>query len=109
MVIRREIMIDAASYITGKHPEVVHEEFFKRLSADGWTYSDTINRETKKHPRILPWDKLQPQQRAREVVFAGIVRVMAIAFGIDSKKVTLKPGEEPPRVSVLDHLEWMDQ
>jgi len=27
----------------------------------------------------------------------------------NSHKVTLKPVEEPPRVSVLDHLEWMDQ
>jgi hypothetical protein len=102
-------MIDAANYITGKSPEVVHQEFFERLSADGWTYSDKISREYKKHPRLLTWNKLSSQQRARETAFAGFVRVMAIAFGVDSKKVTLKPGEEPPRVSVLDHLEWMDQ
>ena len=109
MVLRREIMLDAANYITGKHPEEVHQEFVNRLTADGWTYATEINREGKKHPRILPWNKLPSQQRARETVFAGVVRVMAMAFGIDSKKGALKPGEEPPRVSVLDHLEWMDQ
>ena len=109
MVLRREIMIDASSFITGKSPEEVHEVFVSRLTTDGWTYGQEINREAKKHPRLVPWNKLTPQQRSREVVFAGVVRVMAVAFGIDSKRVPLKPGEEPPRVTVLDHLEWMDE
>lgn len=109
MLVRREIMLDAASYVTGKHPDLVHQEFYERLTADGWTYGSEINREAKKHPRLLPWEQLLPQQRAQEVVFAGIVMVMVRAFGIDSKKIALKPGEEPPRFSVLDHLEWMDQ
>jgi len=108
MVLRREVMIDAGSFITGRSPEEVHKAFFERLSADGWTFAPEINRESKKHPRMLPWSRLSAQQRAREVVFAGVVRVMAKAFEVDSKKITLKPGEEPPRVSVLDHLEWMD-
>jgi ryanodine receptor 2 len=43
----------------------------------GWTYGETKDPVLKKHPALVPWEKLPPETKAKDAVFTAIVKALA--------------------------------
>lgn len=47
---------------------------------NGWTYGPVKDVEAKKHPNLVPYDELPPDQRAKDILFVNTVRAAVLAF-----------------------------
>lgn len=54
-------------------PEQQHIEWLKIKKRDGWEYGEVKDAEKKTHPCYLPYDKLPPEQQAKDTLFATVV------------------------------------
>jgi hypothetical protein len=59
-----------------KHPDATpsasHENWLKDKVAEGWSYGPEKLPDEKKHPCMLPFDQLPPQQQAKDYLFQAI-------------------------------------
>lgn len=58
-------------------PQAGHEAWMAHKLADGWTYGPVKDPETKKHPCLVPFDHLPPEQQAKDYVFRAVVLALA--------------------------------
>jgi hypothetical protein len=59
-------------------PEGQHQQWFNDKVADGWTYAPgPKNVAAKTHPQLVPYSDLPAEQRAKDVLFQGIVKGLA--------------------------------
>lgn len=57
-------------------PAGAHANWMSRKAAAGWTYHAEKNVEKKRHPCMLPFDKLPLEQQAKDFIFLGVVRAL---------------------------------
>jgi hypothetical protein len=53
-----------------------HESWLEHLGRTGWTWGATRDRAAKKHPDLLPWDRLSDE--SREKTRTGVVETLAL-------------------------------
>lgn len=58
-------------------PEASHTAWMADKLATGWTWGSTKDPETKKHPCLVPFHELPPEQQAKDHVFRAIVHAHA--------------------------------
>jgi hypothetical protein len=71
--------------LAGNTPEQSHESWLAEKQATGWTYGPVKDVSKKEHPCIVPYAELPPEQRAKDTLFVGTVRLLAKAFGLEVK------------------------
>lgn len=57
--------------------EQQHESWLDRRRLEGWTYDPVANLAVKKHPHMVPWNKLPPREQAKARLTASAVRDLA--------------------------------
>lgn len=63
-------------------PEASHEAWMKEKRDDGWVLGPDKDAEKKEHPCMVPFEKLPPEQQAKDVLFREVVRAMAAKLGV---------------------------
>lgn len=58
-------------------PSANHDSWLEHKTKEGWTYGPVKDVENKKHPCMVPFDDLPPDQRAKDHVFRSIVAAMS--------------------------------
>lgn len=58
-------------------PSAQHEAWLADKVADGWTYGPVKDAAAKYHPCCVPYEKLPPEQKAKDYVFKAVVRALA--------------------------------
>lgn len=89
-------------------PEQAHESWLEQKEADGWTYGEAKDVAEKKHPCCLPYDELPPEQKAKDYIFAAVVRVLkdipdaeeAVAAALEEIALKQDPEGVAPVVSL---------
>lgn len=64
-------------------PEGMHESWMKEKLANGWTYGETKNFDTKTHPCLVPYSELPEAQKKKDALFQSIARAL---LGLDEVK-----------------------
>lgn len=54
-------------------PEQTHQSWLDEKIAQGWVYGEEKDPENKTHPCIVPYDELDPAQRAKDYLFKAVV------------------------------------
>ncbi len=60
--------------------EQMHEAWLEEKKAGGWKYGPAKDSEKKEHPCLVSYAELPAAQRAKDVLFVGVVRAMASAL-----------------------------
>lgn len=53
-----------------------HNNWMDQKAAEGWRYGETKDPDKKEHPYMVPYEKLPPEQKFKDVMFTCIVRAM---------------------------------
>lgn len=61
----------------GTTPEQLHESWLANKIKEGWHYGPVKDVEKKTHPQMVPYANLPEEQRIKDYLFQGIVRVLA--------------------------------
>jgi hypothetical protein len=64
----------------GVSPAVMHINWMQDKLAQGWKYGPVKDVEKKEHPCLVPYNKLPPAQRAKDVLFATVVDALSEEF-----------------------------
>lgn len=54
-------------------PEASHVSWMKVKELGGWKYGPVKDAEKREHPRMVPFEELPPEQRAKDYIFRAIV------------------------------------
>lgn len=54
--------------------KVLHQRCMKEGMDGGWTYGEVVDKAKKRHPDILPWEKLSMEQRIKEHIFSAVIK-----------------------------------
>jgi hypothetical protein len=65
--------------LAGATPEQSHESWLAEKAAAGWTYGPTKDPDARRHPCMVAYADLPPEQRAKDDLFVCVVRAMASA------------------------------
>lgn len=68
--------------INGNGPEQSHESWLAEKAATGWVYGPEKDPEKKTHPCFVPYSELPREQKAKDGIYVGVVRVALMAAGI---------------------------
>ena len=60
----------------GALPSQSHESWLSEKERTGWKYGPVKNAECKEHPCFVPFDELPETQKAKDVLFHGIVNAL---------------------------------
>ena len=63
--------------LEGNTPRESHESWLKFKEAEGWTYGDVKNFETKEHPCFVAYDDLPEDQKRKDDLFTSVVMALA--------------------------------
>ena len=74
---RDSAMAGVGSALAGATPEQQHHAWGAAKLADGWRYGPIKDAVGKVHPCLVPYNKLSPEQQAKDALFIGVVRVAA--------------------------------
>jgi hypothetical protein len=58
------------------HDSACHDNWCMTKMNDGWVYGEAKDPEKKTHPCLVPFEALPPMQKAKDRLFAGIVRAL---------------------------------
>ena len=67
--------------LAGSTPEQSHESWLAEKVAAGWKYGPVKDPHRKEHPCFVPYDALSPEQRQKDTIFVGTVRLVAASLG----------------------------
>lgn len=74
---RDSALLGVELHTSGDHgPEASHASWMDQKVADGWVYGETKEPENKRHPCIIPFDKLPREQQAKDFIFRGVVHAL---------------------------------
>lgn len=73
----RDVTEGVLEVLGGATPEQSHAAWVERHQADGWTYGEVKDEQTKTHPLLLPWSQLPRDQQLKDNLFGAIVRALA--------------------------------
>ena len=68
--------------LAGNGPEKSHESWLADKAASGWKYGPVKDPEKKEHPCFVAYDDLPPDQKRKDYLFVGTVRLMADALDV---------------------------
>jgi hypothetical protein len=55
-------------------PAASHQAWMAQKLDEGWSYGPVKDEEKKEHPCMVPFDVLLPEQRAKDFIFAAVVK-----------------------------------
>lgn len=58
-------------------PEEGHQAWLRQKEAEGWSYGEEKDPEAKTHPCMRPYAELPAEQRQKDVLFLGVVALVA--------------------------------
>lgn len=70
--------------LDGNTPEQSHSSWLEEKARTGWKYGPAKDPAKKEHPCFVPYDRLPPEQRVKDVLYVHTVREMARALGLIS-------------------------
>jgi hypothetical protein len=74
---RESALLGVEFHLSGDYgAEASHENWVAQKVADGWKYGPVKNPEVKEHPCLVPFDRLPPDQRAKDFLFRAVVHAM---------------------------------
>lgn len=68
--------------IAGNGPEQSHESWLAEKTDLGWKYGPKKDAGLKEHPCFVPYADLPPEQKAKDLVFVSVVRVVLGALAV---------------------------
>lgn len=71
-----------AGALLGNTPSQSHDSWLAEKAATGWSYGPVKDPATKQHPCFVPYDKLPPEQRAKDGLYVATVRAVGQALEI---------------------------
>lgn len=57
-------------------PQEMHSEWVISMVAQGWSYGPILDDIGKRHPNMLPYCELAPEQRLKDTMFGAIARAL---------------------------------
>lgn len=66
--------------LKGMGPKDLHESWYIRKRMEGWVWGPNKDPEGKKHPCLLPYEDLPPDQRVKDRLFRAVARAL---LGLD--------------------------
>ena len=87
---RSSIINGVNGVLAGNGPKENHESWLKEKEAAGWKYGPVKNFEKKEHPCFVAYEDLPAVQQAKDLVFTGVVRAMAHAFGVEPQQGAIR-------------------
>ena len=57
-------------------PEASHASWMAQKVAEGWTYGPYKDPENKRHHCIVPFERLPPEQQAKDFIFRAVVHAL---------------------------------
>lgn len=66
--------------LAGNTPEQSHESWLAEKQATGWVYGAVKDATKKTHPCMVPYSDLPRQQKAKDMLFVGVVRLLVSAY-----------------------------
>lgn len=63
--------------LEGATPEQLHEEWVRWRREQGWKYGPVKDEWGKRHPALVSYDALPPEQRVKDYLLHAIVQVLA--------------------------------
>lgn len=67
----------------GNNPEQSHECWLKEKHETGWKYGPVKDPGKKEHPCMVPYIELPPEQRVKDELFVGTVKMLARVLGVE--------------------------
>lgn len=61
---------------TAKTPEEQHQSWLDEKTRTGWTFGSIKDVDNKKHPCMVPYDQLPPEQQMKDHLFRAIVTTL---------------------------------
>jgi hypothetical protein len=76
--------------------EEQHHHWLRKRIADGWSWGETRDPETKKHPALCPWSELDEVQRFKSVLYrVTVLETALVARNLSPVAVALPPESVP--------------
>ena len=71
----------ARLHLSSDHgPDASHAHWRKQKEAEGWVYGPVKDPAKKTHPCMVPFGQLPPEQKAKDYLFAAVVKQVAEAI-----------------------------
>ncbi len=67
--------------VNKRTPEQLHESWMAMKLAEGWTLGPVKDAEKKRHPCLVPYAELSPEQQKKDRVFHDVVTSVAAQLG----------------------------
>lgn len=73
---RASVLAGVALARQGTAPEALHRAWCQHRIAQGWQWGPVKDERAKRHPNLVPYGKLPPEQRIKDAVFSAIAQAM---------------------------------
>ncbi|SRR6266496_258352 len=73
---RKSTRIGVQGVLHGNTPEKSHESWMKERVNQGWKFGEKLDRESKIHPNLIPYEQLPENQKVKNKLFISIVKIL---------------------------------